>query len=71
MPLEFFENFIPNDVFLSYAGRGSKYTECGWYSMNLKHVYALPFFNEFERMYEDADNGIFKEKEWHIVIYLM
>ena len=65
MPLEFFENFIPNDVFLSYAGRGGKYTECGWYSMNLKHVYALPFFNEFERMYEDAENGIFKEKEWH------
>jgi len=28
-------------------------------------VYALPFFNEFERMYEDAENGIFKEKEWH------
>ncbi len=65
MPLEFYEDFIPDDVFLSYAGRKGKYTECGWYSMNLRHPYADEFFNEFERMYNDAENGIFQLDEWH------
>ena len=65
MPLQFLEDFIPEDVFTCYAGRTNKYSECGWYSMNLKHPHAKEFFDEFQRMYDDAENGIFKEKEWH------
>lgn len=65
MPISFLNNFIPDDVFLSYAGRRNKYTECGWYSMNLTHPNSKTFFAEFQRMYDDAENGIFLEKEWH------
>ena len=65
MPMSFLQKFIPNDVFLCYAGRTNKYTECGWYSMNLQHPDANAFFAEFQRMYDDAEEGIFKEKEWH------
>ena len=65
MTVEFLEQFIPEDAFTCYAGRANKYTECGWYSMNLKHPHAKEFFTEFQRMYDDAENGIFLEKEWH------
>jgi len=65
MSFDFLDKFVPEDKFLCYAGRKNKYTECGWYSMNLKHPHADKFFNEFQRMYDDADNGIFKLKEWH------
>lgn len=65
MPIKFLEDFIPQDKFLCYAGRTNKYTECGWYSMNLRHPHADKFFEEFQRMYDDAENGIFKLKEWH------
>ena len=65
LPFDFLDKFVPEDVFLCYAGRKNKYTECGWYSMNLKHPHADKFFTEFKRMYDDANNGIFTLKEWH------
>jgi hypothetical protein len=65
MPLAFLDRFVPDDVLLSYAGRKNKYTECGWYSINLRHPNWKDFINEFQRMYDDAENGIFLEKEWH------
>jgi len=65
MTVDFLEKFIPEDTFTCYAGRTNKYTECGWYSMNLKHPHAKEFFNEFQRMYDEAEQGIFLEKEWH------
>jgi hypothetical protein len=65
MSIEFLEKFIPENVFTCYAGRKNKYTECGWYSMNLKHPHAKDFFSEFQRMYDEAENGIFLQKEWH------
>ena len=33
--------------------------------MNLRHPHADKFFTEFQRMYDDANNGIFTLKEWH------
>jgi hypothetical protein len=33
--------------------------------MNLNHPVCHEFLKEFERMYEDADNGIFTLEEWH------
>ena len=65
MPISFLEKFIPEDVFTCFLGRGPKYTECGWYSLNLNHEHCDKFIDEFQRMYDDAENGIFKEKEWH------
>ena len=33
--------------------------------MNLNHPVCHEFIKEFERVYEDADNGIFQMEEWH------
>ena len=65
MPLNFLEKFVPEHVFTCFLGRGPKYTECGWYTLNLNHEHCDKFIDEFQRMYDDAENGIFKEKEWH------
>jgi len=65
MPISFLNSFVPEDVFMCYAGRKNKYTECGWYSMNLRYANADKFFDEFQRMYDEAEEGIFLEKEWH------
>jgi hypothetical protein len=65
MPFDFLDKFVPEDKFLCYAGRKNKYTECGWYSINLKHPHVDKFLTEFQRMYDDAENGIFTLKEWH------
>ena len=47
-------------------GKGSQtWPECGFYGMNLNHPVCGQFLKEFERMYEDADNGIFRLVEWH------
>ena len=39
--------------------------ECGFYGMNLKDPICQDFLREFERVYEDAENGIFLMEEWH------
>lgn len=65
MSMSFLNKFVPENAFLCYAGRRNKYTECGWYSMNLRDPKSKDFFDEFQRMYDDAENGIFLEKEWH------
>src|SRR6056300_243889 len=59
---------LPKDVWLTYVGRGKgsqTWPECGFYGMNLKDPVCDKFLAEFERMYEDADNGMFKLAEWH------
>jgi hypothetical protein len=33
--------------------------------MNLNHPVCHSFLEDFERMYEDAENGIFTLEEWH------
>lgn len=57
--------FFPNDRELCYAGRSNKFTECGLYGMNLKSAAVQSWLAEFQRMYDDAENGIFKLSEWH------
>jgi len=56
---------IPNDKDLCYLGRKGKYSECGLYSMNLKSEMAHNFIKEFQRMYDNAEAGIFQLEEWH------
>ena len=59
------KKFCPENIDLGYLGREGKYTECGLYSMNLRSEAVQNFLREFQRMYDDADNGIFTLAEWH------
>jgi hypothetical protein len=50
---------------LCFLGRKGKYTECGLYAMNLQSPPTIAFLEEFQRYYDDAENGIFTLDEWH------
>ena len=56
---------IPADSELCYLGRKGKYSECGLYAMNLRSQNVQNFLKEFQRVYDDAENGIFVLEEWH------
>jgi len=65
---EDFVALLPEDKWLTYVGRGKgsqTWPECGFYGMNLNHPICSLFLVEFELMYEDAENGMFKLEEWH------
>jgi len=65
---EDFKAQLPDDKWLTYVGRGKgsqTWPECGFYGMNLNHPVCHEFLKEFERYYEDAENGIFTLEEWH------
>jgi len=65
---EDFAELLPDTSWITYVGRGKgsqTWPECGFYGMNLKDPVCQDFLKEFERMYEDADNGMFKLVEWH------
>lgn len=65
---EEFENLLPKGKFITFVGRGKgsqTWPECGFYGLNLNHPVAHTFLEDFEKMYEDAENGIFKLEEWH------
>jgi len=59
------ERLIPADSELCYLGRKGKYSECGLYSMNLRSENVKNFLKEFQKFYDDAENGIFTLEEWH------
>ena len=56
---------IPADSELCYLGRKGKYSECGLYSMNLRSNNVQAFLKEFQRFYDQAEQGIFQLAEWH------
>lgn len=56
---------IPTDAELCYLGRKGKYSECGLYSMNLRSANVQAFLKEFQRFYDQAEQGIFQLAEWH------
>lgn len=56
---------VPEQFDICYLGRQGKFSECGLYSMNLRHKNTRKFLDEFQRVYDDADNGIFQMDEWH------
>lgn len=56
---------IPADMDLCYLGRKGKYSECGLYAMNLKSSHTKDFLQEFQRVYDQAESGIFLMEEWH------
>ena len=59
------KQLIPQQVDLCYLGRNGKYSECGLYAMNLKSEATIRFLKEFQRVYDEAENGIFLLDEWH------
>ncbi len=63
--LKTIENFCSMNYDLGYLGREGKYSECGLYSLNLRSLQTQNFLREFQRMYDDAENGIFTLAEWH------
>ena len=65
---EDFKKQLPDDKWITYVGRGKgsqTWPECGFYGMNLNNAVCKLFLQEFERVYEDAENGIFLLEEWH------
>jgi hypothetical protein len=66
-----YEDFLkqlPDNAWITYVGRGKgsqTWPECGFYGLNLNHPVCHEFLKEFERVYEEADDGIFKLEEWH------
>ena len=65
---EQFKELLPDTSWITYVGRGKgsqTWPECGFYGMNLNNQVCKEFLKEFERVYEDAENGIFKLEEWH------
>ena len=56
---------IPTDSELCYLGRKGKYSECGLYSMNLRSANVQAFLKEFQKAYDQAEQGIFQLAEWH------
>ena len=63
-----FTQLLPKDKWITFVGRGKgsqTWPECGFYGLNNEHDTCKKFLKEFERMYQEADNGIFKLDEWH------
>jgi hypothetical protein len=59
------QRLIPADKDLCFLGRKGKFSECGLYAMNLRSVTVQDFLKRFQWMYDDAENGIFQQDEWH------
>ncbi len=59
------KRMIPADKDLCFLGRKGKYSECGLYALNLKSLRVQEFLKEFQRVYDEAENGIFLMDEWH------
>jgi hypothetical protein len=63
--IENLRRMIPQDSELCYLGRKGKYSECGLYAMNLRSANIQMFLKEFQRFYDNAEQGIFTLDEWH------
>lgn len=62
---EFIDSMCPEDRDICFLGRQGKFSECGLYAMHLGTKGTTRFLKEFQRMYNDADLGIFTLEEWH------
>jgi hypothetical protein len=63
--IDFISKMAPISIDLGYLGRKNKFSECGLYSLNLRSNKTQEFLKEFQRVYDDAENGIFTMREWH------
>jgi hypothetical protein len=65
IPESFVDTMCPDNVDLCYLGRRGKFSECGLYAMQLHTKGTRRFLKEFQRMYDEAEQGIFLLDEWH------
>lgn len=65
MSMDFLNQMCPPQQDLCFLGRSGKYSECGLYALNLSSGAAQEFLQTFQRMYDNAEQGIFTLKEWH------
>tara|TARA_B100000902_G_C27185622_1_gene851194 strand:- start:369 stop:1187 length:819 start_codon:yes stop_codon:yes gene_type:complete len=70
VPLDFFQNLLPQDTMLTYLGRenptlndGGVYPECGFVGYNLKHPEIQNFITDWENLYKTGE--VFDILEWH------
>jgi hypothetical protein len=63
--LERVYQLFPSGKDLCYVGRERKWPECGLYSIDIRSKGGKNFLEEFQRVYDDAENGIFQMEEWH------
>lgn len=59
------DRMLPTNQELCYLGRQGKYSECGLYAMHMNTQGAQDFLKEFQRVYDQAEQGIFQMAEWH------
>jgi hypothetical protein len=59
------ERLCPATTDLCFLGRRGKFSECGLYAMNLQSQRTRDFLTQFQRYYDDAEQGIFTLAEWH------
>lgn len=59
------DSLIPNNIDLCYLGREGKFSECGLYSMYLPSIRIKKFLQQFQKYYDEAEQGIFTLDEWH------
>jgi hypothetical protein len=59
------DRMLPADRDLCFLGRANKFSECGLYGMNLRSPATQDFLQKFQRMYDQAETGIFTLIEWH------
>lgn len=59
------DRLLPADRDLCFLGRQGKYSECGLYAMKLTSASTQKFLQEFQRCYDQAEQGIFQLPEWH------
>lgn len=62
---EFLDTMCPSHQDLCFLGRPGKFSECGLYAMHIGTKGTTRFIKEFQRMYNEAENGIFTLGEWH------
>jgi hypothetical protein len=65
MRLEKLSEFFPASTDLCFAGRSKKFTECGLYGMHVTQPVVKTWLEDFQRMYDHAEQGIFTLEEWH------
>jgi hypothetical protein len=65
IPLTELEHLVPGTADICFLGRQGKYTECGLYALNLKSIRTKHFLQQFQWVYDHAEQGIFTMAEWH------
>lgn len=63
--VQFIESQFPASYGVCFLGRAKKFTECGLYGLNLRDPATQDFVQEFQKCYDDAENGIFTMSEWN------